>query len=160
MASRALMLVAALSLVLAGCSSGPVPTPIVVYVTPAPTPGSPSPPAPTQTPAPTPKPTPEPTPAPVSVVCDVFGPARDHFLDAFNADVLGENPGPDLLNAASDIRAVIARAHIASEEEDMTTLAEAFGRAAVSGGGWSEADSAYEPFFMKYAAQCGLPIAQ
>jgi hypothetical protein len=48
-----------------------------------------------------------------------------------HAAILGENAGPDLLNAASDIRAVIARA-----------------------------DDAYEPFYVKYAEQCGLAIAE
>lgn len=143
-----------LAATLSACAAGPAPTPQIIYVTPAPTP------APTQTPAPTPKPTPEPTPAPVSVVCDVFGAAREHFIEAFNAEILGENAGPDLLNAGSDIRGVIARADNASEKEDITTLAHAFGIAAVSGGGWVEADDAYEPFFVKYAEQCGLEIAE
>ena len=153
----ALMLAAAL---LGGCASEPAaqaPSAQAAATTPAPTPT----PTPTAVPSPTP-------PTAALTVCEYYNgrpdqttgkSAEKYLVDAASAAMAGDNEALPLRMAITEISMIAARDQDPTEKKDLTTLADALDTAALSGGGFTDWDPAFEAFHVKYAELCGQEIA-
>ena len=73
--------------------------------------------------------------------------------------MVGDNEALPLRMAITEISMIAARDQDPTEKKDLTTLADALDTAALSGGGFTDWDPAFEAFHVKYAELCGQEIA-
>jgi hypothetical protein len=86
--------------------------------------------------------------------------AEKYLVDAAGAAMVGGNEALPLRRAITEISLIAARDQDPTEKKDLTTLADALDAAALSGGGFTVWDAAFEAFHVKYADPCGQQIAQ
>ena len=86
--------------------------------------------------------------------------AEKYLVDAASAAMVGDNEALPLRMAITEISMIAARDQDPTEKKDLTTLADSLDTAALSGGGFTDWDPAFEAFHVKYADLCGQQIAQ
>jgi hypothetical protein len=109
--------------------------------------------SPTQAPATATSPA---SPPPVSVVCEVYQQPADDIREAFQRELEGGNATVQLRAAITGLEAIAGRAENPEEKEDILALANALDDAAISGESWI---AHWDPFYVKYAKQCGAEVA-
>ena len=94
-----------------------------------------------------------------SVICEFLPATQKHILEAVDAALLDENEARPTRAAIDATEALATRATNPTEKADLASLASAMDAAALSGEGYLGWSPSYEAFYVKYATQCGWPLA-
>jgi hypothetical protein len=86
--------------------------------------------------------------------------AEKYLVDAASAAMVGGNESLPLRRAITEIGLIAAHDPDPTEKRDLTTFADTLDAVAMSGGGFTDWDPAFEAFHVKYAERCGQQIAQ